>query len=1456
MAPSRYASTLAILALLVLVLSTLVPALTAPAPSSPSHARPGSTAVSIASPKSGGVRPAAIGDRQGSGGSAPSSRPAQGATRALSSPPDSLDAKIQRQIADGQLAARDVFFPSSVRHSGSPASGPVAPGFSSPPAPMGLADFGIDSSGAYEYNTSSFESNLNLSGFSVFSPGYAAFEEAPDWSTFQLNTVTVNISYPGSTNGTFWAQNVVHFNGSELQFEDNIWNFSSLTASMNTSTLLSYNGTLVPGEFYYDFGPSIAIRPPFDLRLFNNITIVGGHPALFFNYSLSNLTRTESGSYDRILFNGTATVGHLPQFQVSGLAYDPAGLLNDAEFILGGDGGGSNANVVSFNGTVTLDAWNAGAGAYRSVRAAYDFGADTAETSLGVSVYYLGTTAYLNQGPSFLYGLWNTSDSVFAPAVAAGWIHVAVDTTPDYAFLFATFKDSSSSPTSNLSYVPSSANGDATTYLPLPPAGNPYVFWAWADGFLNRSVTVGNSSSATTLTLTASATEMDAPVYLIGDAQAAAFGEAAISQTAYSPSSHRLWLNASSADLAAPFRRLNDFDYPAFVLLATDRINTSVYVDGFAQASASFSYMVWTAAHGLLPVTIPGWTQGYYFFYGNGTFSVTDVTVQGNSTVDSLYPPTFPPGAVEFFGTHGSLANDVAASEDCGGVVAMDAHSVTLTNITATTGAAGVTILDSSTIIGGTIHASGADLLDGIASLAAYLYNTTTVTLSAISATNRAIGINASNGSGLTVDGLDVSTSAYGFIGENLTSLTMTAVSISESSTGIFLDNASVASLSGVTVATLSTGLVLNDTTRVQLTGLSVDLTSSAGAWTNSTQLTVDAVTVTGAFLLLNLDRSVTVAEVNSTVLYALAIELSNSTFVNVSGIDVANGAIGVALNSDRSVRLSGVEAFAGSVGAELSQVAGATIVNLSAVGESIGILWANGSDGAISWGNVSTGSLGAYVSNVTNLSIASFNGTEAALASAEFLNAANGSTFPTAVVATSNDTNVTVSDISSVEYPFAVWDSNSTLAQVDHVTAWNGGIGVAFNNTTESKIVNVFTFGGQVGVYLLNVSNSSLSASTLEDGVVDGLEVVNSTNLTVQGNNFVGNNGSSTNGVFSAAHLQATLLVSNSSVFAFAANYWSDHSSGAYVLTPYVKDSTPLSAALPYWLRLIEIGLPAHTSWGFTHFSVPYATTESVVYIPGWSLAAGTYRYIVGTTPGYVPSPASGAPTYSPLTNVTVTITFAKEFSVNFSETGLPSGTSWNVKLNLTTDTDVATATGGSVVFAELNGTYPYTVGGVPGYHLSGMPYTGSQPVAGAPVTKTLVWVVYTYNVTFTETGLPGGTKWSIQVNETLKSKAGASLVFALGNGTYPFTVPTVSGYDSNVTASSVVVNGAVESVSITFTVAASTSSGLPTSVYIAVGVVVVVALAGLVLLLRRRSRRSPPATRRRPNDDPFKPV
>jgi hypothetical protein len=50
-------------------------------------------------------------------------------------------------------------------------------------------------------------------------------------------------------------------------------------------------------------------------------------------------------------------------------------------------------------------------GHYNPVKAAYDAGSQTGETSVGVDVSYSGTTAYLNSGPSLVYGLWNNTYS-------------------------------------------------------------------------------------------------------------------------------------------------------------------------------------------------------------------------------------------------------------------------------------------------------------------------------------------------------------------------------------------------------------------------------------------------------------------------------------------------------------------------------------------------------------------------------------------------------------------------------------------------------------------------------------------------------------------------------------------------------------------------------------------------------------------------------------------------------------------------------------------------------------------------------------------------------------------------------------------------------------------------------------------------------------------------------------
>ncbi|MHB8548343.1 MAG: protease pro-enzyme activation domain-containing protein [Thermoplasmataceae archaeon] len=81
------------------------------------------------------------------------------------------------------------------------------------------------------------------------------------------------------------------------------------------------------------------------------------------------------------------------------------------------------------------------------------------------------------------------------------------------------------------------------------------------------------------------------------------------------------------------------------------------------------------------------------------------------------------------------------------------------------------------------------------------------------------------------------------------------------------------------------------------------------------------------------------------------------------------------------------------------------------------------------------------------------------------------------------------------------------------------------------------------------------------------------------------------------------------------------------------------------------------------------------------------------------------------------------------------------------------------------------------------------------------------TYTVTFTESGLASGTSWSVTLGSSTQSSTGSTISFTEPNGTYSYTVGSVSGYTSSPSSGSVTVSGANQGVSITFT--ASTSSG-----------------------------------------------
>ena len=292
------------------------------------------------------------------------------------------------------------------------------------------------------------------------------------------------------------------------------------------------------------------------------------------------------------------------------------------------------------------------------------------------------------------------------------------------------------------------------------------------------------------------------------------------------------------------------------------------------------------------------------------------------------------------------------------------------------------------------------------------------------------------------------------------------------------------------------------------------------------------------------------------------------------------------------------------------------------------------------------------------------------------------------------------------------------------------------------------------------------------------------------------------------------------------------------------IKKASPPPST--YAVTFSESGLPSGTTWSVTLSGAMKSGTGSIAFTE----PNGSYSFSVGAVPGYTASPTSGSFTVSGVA-VSKAITFTAlppgEYSLTFSATGLPTGTNWSVTVGATTHT----STGSTISFTEANGTYSYTVGAVAGY--TATPSSGSVTVNGAAETVSLAFAKAstetTYSVTFTETGLPTGTSWSVTLNGSTKSSTTATIAFQEPNGSYAFTVGSVSGYTVGPSPGTIKVNGAAISQAITFT--SSTSPGKTNQTtgilglpgydgYILVGVVVAAAAAGVVILLLRK--RSPP--------------
>ena len=368
-------------------------------------------------------------------------------------------------------------------------NGHVTPLYSQSPAPMGIGDFGLKAGPGgsitpYTLNTTSVEGSISLSNLNAF---YLQ-NDGPQSVTVQLNTVLNNVTLFGNSSYVFWNQNVIFYSArtQQLEFIDNVWNFSSPSFNMTPNAIAHGDGTIVPYVYYFAIGPSFTVKYPFTVDLYLTAAVVDGDSTAFFNFTVHSQGKTVSGSFDEVMFNSTygMPAGYsapMPHYMISGTQITPTGyLLNDAEIMIGGPGGGSTTSVYGISGSMSLKympeqaatppigqgphppshAPGGMASMYVNVPSAYDFGTDTGETSEGVAVSWnQADTAQLSAGPSLLYGMWGISPPNTQMVQYSGTV------SPSNAFMFVSQGNVFNA--ESAAWVPLTLNGDYSFVLPV-----------------------------------------------------------------------------------------------------------------------------------------------------------------------------------------------------------------------------------------------------------------------------------------------------------------------------------------------------------------------------------------------------------------------------------------------------------------------------------------------------------------------------------------------------------------------------------------------------------------------------------------------------------------------------------------------------------------------------------------------------------------------------------------------------------------------------------------------------------------------------------------------------------------------------------------------------------------------------------------------------------------------------
>jgi YVTN family beta-propeller protein len=468
----------------------------------------------------------------------------------------------------------------------------------------------------------------------------------------------------------------------------------------------------------------------------------------------------------------------------------------------------------------------------------------------------------------------------------------------------------------------------------------------------------------------------------------------------------------------------------------------------------------------------------------------------------------------------------------------------------------------------------------------------------------------------------------------------------------------------------------------------------------------------------------------------------------------------------------------------------------------------------------------------------------------------------------TTNTVNTTIALAADPEY--VAYDPDNLELYLTEWSSYEIPLGVQEINTTTNTAAPVGTEGfdgpyclavdtGNDSVWVENLGNDSItviagrtnsvvgwlhpgpqpSGSTLDGGIAyspigNQMFVVNYATVGTM-NVFGGSNYTLiASGIpIGAEAYGASLTFDPVSERVFVASYYADTITVVNVLNdsvaapnltvagaPWVGIFDPTTAALFFllsssggaaWIfggiavNFAETGLPDGTSWSAAaNGSQQTSRTATMSFVE----PVGNGPFLIPGVPGYVPAPPSGTFTVpsSPVAAVAVPIAFAPPtFDLEFTELGLPAATPWSVEIG--SAAPVGGTAGAPIGLPEPNGTFEFVARSGSALYQATSNGSGRETVDGGGRTVNVTFSAVTYAASFTETGLPSETLWSVSIGSATASSETAVAVLNETNGSYTFGVGSVPGYDASPSSGSIAVAGANSTRAIVFTALAPSS-------------------------------------------------